>query len=337
MDEQILFDRLHRALDVESRPGAYERLRIALTKTPVQPQRWTALAMTWPKMGVRLAAIMTVVVLAIAAGAAFLATHRVADRVSPADSNQAIAAYQKLVGDDYALVTTAAAGWTCNNGSQFAACETDGSNILPFSQRLLDDLNRHQAPARFAVADTQLRRHLAAQNSRVEALLIASRAHDAARADRELKAIQGGTGAQWGPTMVSSILSSHQGTAATYVESVRYEKQGLDGCSACLDLAGPNQYDCTGNQATTCRDLVDSAAGRIARFQTALVALSAPSSMTPRDNGLQLDLAKADTALITMADALATGDQAAFNAGRNSFHQAVAAVNSDAAGIFNGK
>ncbi len=42
---------------------------------------------------------MTVVVLAIAAAAAFLVTHPVADRETPADSEHAIAAYKQRTSD----------------------------------------------------------------------------------------------------------------------------------------------------------------------------------------------------------------------------------------------
>ena len=33
MDEQILFDRFHEALETEPRPGAYERMRLAITRS----------------------------------------------------------------------------------------------------------------------------------------------------------------------------------------------------------------------------------------------------------------------------------------------------------------
>ena len=39
MDERILFAQFHEALDVEPRPGAYERMRIAMTNHPVVIKR----------------------------------------------------------------------------------------------------------------------------------------------------------------------------------------------------------------------------------------------------------------------------------------------------------
>ena len=72
---------------------------------------------------------------------------------------------------------------------------------------------------------------------------------------------------------------------------------------------------------------------QVKSFQDAVVQVAAPGSLAAKDNRLQLDLATADTALITMADATSVGDQAGFNSARISFQQAVAAINRDAADI----
>lgn len=333
MDEHMLFERFHQALDVEPRAGAYDRLRIALAHNPVMPQRWSVFSMSWPKMGLRLAAVMAIVVIVIAAAAAFLATHRVADNNAPADSEHGIAAYKLAVSNDNTKVQTAAATWSCNGGSQFAACEADASRMLPLANQFVDDLNRVHPPARFAVAHAQLRLHVAAQNSRSNALLAASQVHDAAAVDRELAAIQGETGWAWVQAMVSSILSSRQGTVASYVANIRSEKLGLEACVACLDLAGQNQYSCTGSQASTCQDLVTNTAIEVKTFQDAVVQVAAPRSLMAKDNRMQLDLAKADTALVAMVDAVNAGDQAGFNAARTSLQQAIPAINHDAADI----
>lgn len=335
MDERTLFDRLHQALDVEVPSGAYERLRTALSSKPVKRQNRLAFPMKWPQMGLRLAAVMTVVVIAIAATAAFLLTHSVADRGAPADSDQAIAAYKAMVADDYIKVTTAAAAWTCNDGSQFAACESDASRLLPAANKFLSDLNRFHTPSRFAVADAQLRRHIIVQTSRATALIAASRAQDAAAAAREVAAIQGETGDRWGQQMVSSILRSRRENAATYVETVRSEKQALDGCIECQGLAGQNQISCTVSQAATCQDLVDTTARQVRSFQAAVVVIGAPSSLTAKDSHLQLDLGEAEIAVKAMVDALATRDQAGLDTGRISFRHAMAALNRDAADILN--
>jgi hypothetical protein len=336
MDERILFDRIHQALDVEPQVGAYERLRIALTNTAAKPQR-SGLRLSRPEMGLRFAAIMTlvVVVIAIAAASVFLATQRFADRTAPADSDQAINAYKLMVSDNFSKVSIAAGALKCNSSTEFAACEADAINMLHVANQYLDALIRFPTPRRFAIVDAQLRRHIEAQNSRTYALIAASRAHDAAAADRELAAMNGETGGRWGTQMASSILRSRQETAATYLASVRSEKQGLDGCIECQDLAGQKQISCAGDQASTCQDLVDTTARQVKGFQAALVTIAAPNSLVAKDSTLQLDLGQAETALKAMVDALAAVDQAGFNAGRIAYQQAIPSINRDAADILN--
>jgi len=333
MEERSLFDRIHEALDVEPRPGAYERLRTALASKRVKPQRWPALTMRWSKLGLRLAAVMTVVVLAIAAAAALLVTHRVADRETPADSEHAIAAYKLMVFDDLNNFPATRIESECW-GDKFAACEADVNATLLAATQFHNDLNRFQAPARFTVAAAQLRRHQALQLSRLNAVLAASRAQDSASMARSVAAFV--SGYAWMMAMTDSIMNSQQGTVATYIGSVRNQKQNLDQCVDCQDLAGLNTISCAGSQPTSCQALVDRTAAQATYFQSAVVLIAAPSSMATKDNRLQLDLATADTALVTMAEALSAGDQAGFNAGRASLQASVAAVNVDAADILNG-
>lgn len=333
MEERTMFDRIHEALDIEPRPGAYERLRLALAEKRVKPQRWPAFPMRWPKMGLRLAAVMTVVVLAIAAAAGFLATHRVADRVTPAESEHAIAAYKLILYDDYNKIPASGIESLCF-GNHFAACEADVNLRIPVANQIQNDLNRFEPPARFAVAVAQMRRHNALQISRLNAVLAASRAQDAAGMDRSVAAVV--SGRPWMDAMITGILSSQQGSVATYLGSVSNEKRNLDLCAECQDLAGQNQITCTGSQATGCLTLLQRSAAQVASFQRDVVLVAAPSSLVSKDKRLQLDLATADTALLTMDEALSAGDQAGFNGGRVSLQQAMAAVKVDAADILKG-
>jgi len=333
MEQRSLFDRIHEALDVEPQPGAYERLRTALASNRVKPQRWPAFPMRWPKLGLRLAAVMTVVVLAIGAAAAFLVTHPVADRESPANSEHAIAAYKLMVFDDLNNFPATGIESDCW-GDQFATCEADVNLRLRAATQFNNDLNRFQAPARFTVAAGQLRRHQALQLSRLNAVLAASRAQDSASMARSVAALV--SGYAWMMAMTDSIMNSEQGTVATYIGSVRNQEQNLDQCVECQDLAGLNTISCAGSQPTSCQALVDRTAAQVTYFQSAVVLIAAPSSMATKDNRLQLDLATADTALVTMAEALSAGDQAGFNAGRALLQQAMAAVNVDAADILKG-
>jgi hypothetical protein len=333
MDDRVLFDRFHQALDVEPPADAYVRLRKALDQRSARPAQPLGWGLRWPRMGLRLAAVVTAAVIVIAAAAAFFSTHRVADRTSPADTSQAIMAYKLMVGTDHDKVQTAGQAEGCNNGSEFAACVAYFTLIMPAQNQFLADLNRFHTPSRFAAADSQLRRHITAQIARENAILAADRAQDAATADLWLKVQDGQTGRLWAQIMVASIVSSKQGTVDTYAASVRYNKQKLDSCTECNDLAGQSQFSCTGSGVQACLDLVHKVESQVTSLQTAVVAIAAPGLFVTRDRQLQLDLAKADSALTSMADALAAGDQAGFSAGRSLYQQAMIAIKQDAAAI----
>src|SRR5439155_6987406 len=189
----------------------------------------------------------------------------------------------------------------------------------PVANQIQNDLNRFQPPARFAVAVAQMRRHNALQIRRLDAVLAASRAQDALGMARAVAAVV--SGRSWMDAMFNSILSSQQGTVAVYVESVRNEKRDLDQCVECQDRAELNQTSCAGSQAPSCQALLESTAATVASFQNAVVRVAAPSSLATKDNRLQLDLATADMALLTMGEALSAGDQAGCNAGRVSLKQ----------------
>ena len=123
MDDRVLFDRFHQALDVEPPADAYQRLRGALDQRSARPAQGVAWRPRWPRMGLRLVAVVTAAVIVIAAAAALFSTHRVADRTSPADTSQAIMAYKTMVGTDHDKVQTAGQAEGCSSGSEFAGCE----------------------------------------------------------------------------------------------------------------------------------------------------------------------------------------------------------------------
>ena len=81
MDDQVLFERFHAALDVAPRPDAYDRLRDALIRARVRPQRQQWFSIALPRSRSRVVAAALVVVLAAAAVPAFLALHQYAQQV----------------------------------------------------------------------------------------------------------------------------------------------------------------------------------------------------------------------------------------------------------------
>jgi photosystem II stability/assembly factor-like uncharacterized protein len=72
IDERRVFERFHEALDVEPRPGAYERLQTALAKNPVSPRRWPQSVFRRPETRVAIAGWVAVF-LAVALATVFLA------------------------------------------------------------------------------------------------------------------------------------------------------------------------------------------------------------------------------------------------------------------------
>jgi len=87
MDERAAFERFHEALDLESRPGAYERFRAAFITPPAAVQRRPVFRMRFSNMGLRIAAALAVVAIAIALVAGYVATHRSTSQV-PATHGQ---------------------------------------------------------------------------------------------------------------------------------------------------------------------------------------------------------------------------------------------------------
>jgi hypothetical protein len=328
MDEKVLFERMHDALDIELRPGAYERLRIALAKSPAKPHRWPVLRMGGSKMGFRLAAGLAVIVLAAAIVAAFLATHNATTGSVPAGSGQTIQAYQKLVGNDD---TKANATWSspCDTTTH-TGCQADATRALVVLQQWLDDLNRSEPPTRFLVVDAQLRLHISGSISGLNALLAASQANDQNGMDRAYQLAAAGRA--WSDAVVPSIVSSKQVSVTAYTNSVHAQSTSLTSCADCQVLAGQSPIDCSQNQ-TTCQYMLDGAEGLIANLQATLAAFAAPDSLSAKDTHLQQDLAQADSAVIAMNAAVSTGDQSTFNATRATLGQALAAVSRDAATI----
>jgi photosystem II stability/assembly factor-like uncharacterized protein len=84
IDEARVFERFHEALDVELRPGAFDRLQAALVQGQVRSRQRTRLVLPFPRAGLRVAAALVAVLLVVAIVAAFLAFHLSIGRTIPA-------------------------------------------------------------------------------------------------------------------------------------------------------------------------------------------------------------------------------------------------------------
>ena len=84
MDERFVFDRFHEALELEPQPGAYERFRADFMNLSVAAKRRPVFQLRFAKMGLRLAAALAVIAIAIAVVVGYVATHRSTSEVPAA-------------------------------------------------------------------------------------------------------------------------------------------------------------------------------------------------------------------------------------------------------------
>lgn len=328
MEEQLLFTRVHDALDVPTPPGAYERLRTQLTKKPERPFRWPALEARWEKKGFKLAAGLAII--AIAAGAAALAVHSTANNSSPAGTSMSIAAYQKMVADDYNALGSKFSS-PCDVGVH-AGCVADSTRGIPTLQAWIDDLSRPGIPARFAVINDEMRKHLLQGLAALRDVITAGQANDGPAMDRAIIVVEY-MGA-WASTVVPGISSSTQVDGARYVNDVTTEKKFFDSCvSSCTLLVSPQAFSCTTNGGVPCLQLFDDVAVVYASFSKTLVQYAPPDSLASKDTRLQTDLAAADSVLRTMRVAVADNDQAGINSGVEQLIRLNAKIDQDAAKI----
>jgi hypothetical protein len=290
------------------------------------PQRQAA----WPRGATQLAAGVLILVVAAAALAAFLELRYLGPRSAPAAMD--LTAYQAMVGRDVSRVESADDGISCTTLQ--STCPAPGKPVLNAYQRFLNDLNASEPPAKFAVIDGVMRRHLEAAISDLNGVYAAYRALDQDGLTRAIYLLQAQW--EWLKTIASGVSESHEGTVATYIDSVRAGKQGLATCDSCQMLQRTGSGDCTGIQTLVCEGDVVFAKLDIESLEAAMVRVAAPPSLAAQDGLLQRDLAQADAGVLAMANAQLTGNQAGFNAGQQLLEQALPAADADLAGILGG-
>jgi len=329
MEEQMLFTRVHDALDVPTPPGAYERLRTQLTKKPERPFLWPALEARWEKKGFKLAAGLAII--AIAAGAAALAVRSTANNRSPAGTSMSIAAYQKMVADDFNALGSKFSG-PCDEGIH-DNCVANSTRGIPTLQGWIDDLSRPGIPARFAVINDEMRKHLLQGLAALRDVITAGEANDGPAMDRAIIVLE--YMGPWAGTVVTGISSSAQVDAARYVNGVTTEKKFFfDSCvSSCTLLVSPQAFSCTTNGGVSCLQLFNDVGVVYANFSKDLVQYAAPDSLASKDARLQTDLAAADSVLRTMRVAVAANDQVGINSGVEQLIRLNATIDRDAAKI----
>jgi hypothetical protein len=330
MEEQHMFARIHDALDIQTPPGAYERLRTELTKKPVRPFRWPALQTRWTKMPFRFAAGLALIAIAVAAAAAAVAIHSSTNNVAPAGPRMSIQAYQKMVADDDAAAFAAMSHSTCEPAA-YAACEADETLEIPALEKWISDVSRRDIPTRLAGINAQLRQDLVRGLAAHGDMLAASRAHDGPSIDRAAVIVSYTTG--WVHVLIiPAIEASHQVDAATYVHLVGSEVRTLDGCGAACGFTATSST-CAHSDGITCQYYFGTVSESFVSFQADLIKESAPPSLAAKDAKLQNDFAQANTVLLAALPSVSVNDQAGFNSAIAQLERIKTQLDQDAANI----
>jgi branched-chain amino acid transport system substrate-binding protein len=95
MDEQQMFELFHEALDVQPRPGAFDRLKAVLGSSSVKTRRPPPIRLPLPRINLVLAAAVLAVVIVVAAVGGFLVLNHALGKPIPAGSRGTI-----VIGND---------------------------------------------------------------------------------------------------------------------------------------------------------------------------------------------------------------------------------------------
>jgi hypothetical protein len=332
MDERMLVDQFHEALDIEPRPGAYERMRIAMTDHPVAVQSRPAFRMRWSKMGLRVAAVLAAAVIATAVGAVILAGHGKPVGSIPAGADPNVEAYQVMMNSNYDAMNASTPD-TCVD-IQDKGCRAFLGEVTPRLEHWISDLTAFHTPTRFAVIDGQLRRHLNQALADLNAAVALQKANNRSGFDLAMSAAV--YERAWIDPATFAIEGRYVAVAHTYFDAASLARQSL---YSCIDYSpGPaelgcnaltTRQTCAAAAAQTCERDVQNAATQIQTFLIALAQNAAPGARSARYMQLQTDLGQADTALLTITDALLSGDSAKADAGEMSYGESIVAAYGD--------
>ena len=337
MDELTLFDRFHEALDMEPRPGAYERMRFVMTNPPVVMKMRPALRMRFSKMGLRITAGLTAVVIAIALIAAFLAAHHAPVGSVPANQHPNVKAYQAMMASDYG---TSSSGPIHCTTIEDTGCEAAITAWIPILHKWVSDLNSFRTPSQYAVIDGQLRRHLNEASTELTAAVAFQKANNEGGFNFAMNAVS--YELAWVDPTTFAMMGSYPRMAGTFHDAVRIAGQSLNACVrgtpgrgdlACEALFGGQT--CTTGAAQVCESYVQSAATQMQTFLIALLQNPAQGALTIKGAQLMADLARADTGLLAITDGLLSGDSAKVAAGQSSYTSAIVSAAADASVILN--
>ena len=290
-------------------------------------------------MGLRIAAVVAAIAIAIVVVAAFIAGRSGFVGSAPAGPDPNVKAYQAMVSSDSDAMNTAISKLSCNS-IQDNNCRTTRDVAVPVDQKWVVDLTAFRTPARFAAIDGQLRAHLNQTIAELNAVVASQAANNQNGFDLANEAVFYEL-AWLGPT-VSAIEGTYPGAAGTYHDAFRITKQALDACVK----GAPDPADigcaalllgkvCTGGVSRSCASETESAATRIQTFLIVLLQNPAPGSLTTKNEQLLADLGQADTALLVITDGLVNANAAKVASGQTSYGLSILAADRDAGAMGN--
>ena len=337
VDERALFDRFHEALDIEPRPGAYERLLTQLTNQPVVLKRRPAFRMMrFSNMTLRMAAALTAVLIAIVLIATFIAVHNRPVAQIPARPDQNLTAYRALIERDYNALVGASSnhcGTIQDQGCASAVVPVDAA-----LQKWIDDMKAFPTPPQLVALDAALRAHLKAGIDDLNAAVSFQTAGD----------VTGFTMASnaalferaWIDPATSGLDGTFPGTGNSYRDAVDLTRQSVSGCLGSTPGAVEFQchrlqaYEsCAGAQRLQCEGDIQSMEINVETFLVGMAEHTAPSSQAPQYARLQSDLVRVDAALLAIHAANLRADASAINTAEGSFVSAMATTETDLSAI----
>ena len=336
MDERVVFDQFHEALELEPRDGAYERFRATFITPPAAAKRRPVFRLRFSPMTLRIAAAVAVAAIAIALVAGYVATHHGSPIGSiSAGPDKNVQAYQTMMRMDHAAFGASLSNH-CANVSD-TGCVAAINNIGGPLQKWISDIDAFKStPQQFAVLGAQVKQHAVAIQAELNFAVAAVGARDNHALTDALNA--GAANASWLSRATSAITETEQVKASAYLALVKDDSNTLNVCDGCQKMAGSDPASCKGAdiwgaQMDICISDIVPADDTIGQFEADLILQAAPSGLVAKDQRLQTDLAAADSALLRMLDASLAKDGATFDAARASFRQALAAVNVDITAI----
>lgn len=334
MTEQELFDGFHEALEMEPHPGAWERMRLAMTDQIAVRQPRSLFGLRLPPMAPRVAAFLLVAIIVVAIGAAILSVDRGLFGYAPAVPDPKAKAYAELTRVDFYELTTA--DFLSCTAIDDTACEATANATLPLVRQWLSDLKALQPPDRYAALDGMVRGHLSDEIAYLNAIPVYQKAGNKKAFSLALE------GAfyerAWLGTVASSIEGTYSKTTSTYQDALSAARQSFNSCVT--GFPGPGDRacaylvkNCFSIDDVACNNYAHDAAAQVQGFQISLIQNAAPRSLASQDRALQAHLAQADAALLIVTNALMTGDLAKASLSETDYATAISAAIQDITGM----